>query len=106
MILVVLLLLLAPVVQASTNVSADSITLHAADLPEFKSSPCVPGPEGNQISWVVRRMLQDRREHLWFATQNGVCRHDGTSLVNFDLRDEYKQRVTATALAEDREGNL
>jgi ligand-binding sensor domain-containing protein len=72
MILVILLLLLATTAQASTTVSADRITLHATDLSEFKADPHAPGSEGNQISGVVRRMLQDRHGHLWFATLNGV----------------------------------
>jgi len=106
MTLVFLLLLLAAMAEASTTVSADSITLHAADLPEFKTDPHATGSQGNQISGVVRGMLQDRQGNFWFATQNGVCRHDGISLVYFDLRDEFDHGVTATAVVEDREGDI
>jgi len=106
MILVFLLLLFATVAQASTTVPADSIALRPADLPLYKTDPYASESEEKQISMVVPRMLEDRRGHLWFATQNGICRHDGTSLVYFDLRDEYKQRVSASTVVEDREGTV
>ncbi len=93
-------------VYAETKVREDSITLPAESLPEFKTDPHVRESQGSQISGVVRRMFQDKGGNFWFATQNGVGRSDGTTLVYFDIKDEFGSGVTGTAIDEDRDGNV
>ena len=36
--------------------------------------------ESEQIGAYVRRIFQDREGNLWFSTDKGVCRFDGTTL--------------------------
>lgn len=91
---------------AATSVPADSIGVPCDSLPEFKTDPHETGSQGNQISGVVRTMLQDRRGHLWFGTQNGPIRYDGTTLICYRIRDARGHGVTVTAIAEDRAGHL
>ena len=98
--------LLASDAQARTKVLADDIAVPASSLPEFKNDPHVKESQGNQISGVVRTILQDAGGSLWFGTQNGLSRYDGTALVYFDLKDELGQGITVTAIAEDRDGNI
>lgn len=106
-----LLLLLLPFPQggnafAATRVAEVDITIPAAGLPEFKTDPHAREYQGNQISGVVRTILQDARGWIWFGTQNGVARHDGTSLVYFDLRDVHDQGVTVKSIVEDADGTV
>jgi ligand-binding sensor domain-containing protein len=62
-----------------------------------------PDPEA-QISGVVRRIFQDKRGTLWFGTEDGLCRYDGTSFTYCE--DEPGRGGTIKTIAEDREGNI
>lgn len=100
------LLLFSHEASAATRVAAADVGLQANSLPEFKTDPHVRESEGNQISGVVRTIFQDQRGHLWFGTQDGVQRYDGTSLIFYDIRDEFDKGNTAKAIVEDGEGNV
>ncbi|MBR9860771.1 hypothetical protein GYB22_08490 [bacterium] len=84
----------------------DSISLLADTLPEFKNDPHVKETQGNQISGVVRTMMQDRDDNYWFGTQNGLCRYDGNQLLYFDIRDASGDKITIMAIDEDKHGNI
>ena len=47
---------------------------------------------------------EDRRGHLWFGTQNGPIRYDGTTLICYRIRDARGHGLTVTSIAEDRAG--
>jgi ligand-binding sensor domain-containing protein len=100
------LLLLFQGASAATKIAARDVGRQASSLPEFKTNPHVVESEGNQISGVVRTILQDRKGDLWFGTHNGLQRYDGTSLVHYDLRDELGKGLTARAIAEDGAGHV
>lgn len=102
----VLLLVVPCSARAATSQLADSIGVLCDSLPEFKSDPHEKGSEGNQISGVVCTMLEDRRGHLWFGTQDGPIRYDGTRLICYMIRDAHGRGGTVTAMAEDRAGHL
>ena len=92
--------------RAATSVPADSIGVLCDSLPEFKSDPHERGSQGNQISGVVCTMLEDRRGHIWFGTQDGPIRYDGTTLLCYQIRDALGHEVTVKTMAEDRAGHL
>ncbi len=82
----------------------DSVSQWADTLPEFKNDPHIKETQGNQISGVVRMMYQDKSGNLWFATQNGLSRYDGTSLLYFDIQNERHKSSTVKTIVEDKEG--
>lgn len=88
------------------KILADSISIPAENLPEFKTDPHIKESQGNQISGVVRTMLQDKNKNFWFGTQNGLSRYDGQSLVYFDIKNLNGKSITIKAIAEDKTGNL
>lgn len=92
--------------QYTSRVAAASIVRPAIGLPEYKSDPHNPESEGNQLSGVVRVMHQDVRGWYWFGTQNGLCRHDGSALVYFDIRDAHNRGVTIKTIVENDGGML
>jgi ligand-binding sensor domain-containing protein len=100
------LLLLFHGASAATKVAARDVGRQAISLPEFKTNPNVVESEGNQISGVVRTIFPDRKGDLWFGTQDGVQRYDGTSLIFYDLRDELGKGSTVKAIAEDGAGHV
>lgn len=104
--LIPFVLLLTGGTPSTTKIPEETITLPAASLPEFKTDPHIVESQGNQISGVVRVILQDQRGWIWFGTQDGLSRCDGESLVYFDLHDIHGQTVTVKAIVEDHEGNL
>ena len=69
-----------------TKIHADSISLKAETLPEYRVDVHDKDYQGNQISGVVRTVLQDSKGNFWFGTQNGLCRKDKNGLVYFDLK--------------------
>jgi ligand-binding sensor domain-containing protein len=75
-------------------------------LPEFRNSIHDKDYQGNQISGVVRTILQDRKGNMWFGTQSGLCRYDKSGLVYFGLKDYNDQNVTVFDLLEDKHGNV
>jgi len=59
-----------------------------------------------QISEYVRRIFQDSKGNLWFATNDqGVCRYDGHMLTYFSI-EEGLSGTQVTGIIEDRQGNL
>jgi PAS domain S-box-containing protein len=54
---------------------------------------------------VVNDILQDSRGFIWFATQDGVSRFDGTEFVNFSVESGLVNNLVRT-LAEDNEGRI
>jgi len=75
-------------------------------LPKALLPPHARVARPNQISGVVRRVFEDTRGNLWFATQNGILRHDGNALLYYDFKDPYGAGVTGTAVVEDPKGNV
>lgn len=88
------------------KILAESISLQAELLPEFKTDPHAKETQGNQISGVVRTIFQDKTGKFWFGTQNGLCRYDGTSLIYYDIKNDFGKGITIKAIAEDNIGNL
>tara|TARA_R110002049_G_scaffold28018_4_gene96630 strand:- start:42680 stop:43750 length:1071 start_codon:yes stop_codon:yes gene_type:complete len=61
----------------------------------------------NQISQVVRTIFQDSKGNLWFGTQNGAFKQDGTSLIHIDsIKSESGKGVTIKDIAEDKDGKI
>ena len=61
-------------IPAQTKILADSISLKAETLPEFRVDVHDKDYQGNQISGVVRTVFQDSKGIFWFGTQDGLCR--------------------------------
>jgi signal transduction histidine kinase/ligand-binding sensor domain-containing protein/DNA-binding response OmpR family regulator len=58
---------------------------------------------------TVQQAFQDSRGYLWFATNQGVCRYDGTSFRSFrnDPNDPNSlSGLLARVIYEDKRGNL
>jgi ligand-binding sensor domain-containing protein len=89
-----------------TRIHQDSISLEAETLPEFRVDVHDNEYQGNQISGVVRTVLQDTKGNFWFGTQNGLCRYDKDGLDYFDLKDWNGQGVTVHVIVEDKTGNI
>lgn len=54
-------------------------------------------------------LCQDQRGFMWFGTEEGLCRYDGYSFVEFfaDINDPYSLRNNAIrSIVEDQFGNL
>jgi ligand-binding sensor domain-containing protein len=84
----------------------DSISIKAETLPEFRNSVHDKDYQGNQISGVIRTVLQDSKGNFWFGTQNGLCRHDKNGLFYFGLRDWRGEAVVVHVVLEDTSGNI
>lgn len=103
---------LSPILtSAATTVREADVVVSAVGLPEFKTDPHVEESQGNQISGVVRDIFQDSRGQMWFGTQNGLARYDGSgqdgsSLSYFELHDSFGRRVTIKSIAEAPDGGL
>lgn len=89
-----------------TKVLAESLSVNAALLPEFKRDPHDTEPQGNQISGVVRIVFQDKCGKLWFGTQNGIACYHASTLVYYRVKDEYGHFLTIEAIDEDKDGNM
>ena len=90
----------------TTIIHKDSISLRSENLPEFKVDKFNKESEGNQLSGVVRSVIQDKEGNFWFGTQNGLCRHDQSGLVYFNLTDSNGRSVTIHVIIEDKTGNI
>ncbi|WP_340201726.1 two-component regulator propeller domain-containing protein [Ascidiimonas sp. W6] len=88
------------------KVWADSISRPAYSIPEFKTAPHTLASEGNQIFAVVRTVFQDKSGNLWFGGQGGLSRYDGTSLVYFDLKDDFNKSITVKTIVQDKFNNI
>lgn len=89
-----------------TKVLAESVSVNAALLPEYRRDPHDTEPQGNQISGVVRVVHQGKDGKLWFGTQNGIACYYNNTLVYYMVKDEHGQVFTAEAIAEDLDGNI
>ena len=89
-----------------TKILADSISLKAETLPEYRVDLHDKEYQGNQLSGVVRTVLQDSKGNFWFGTQSGLCRKDKNGLVYFDLKNRTGQGVTVHAILEDKTGAI
>lgn len=59
-----------------------------------------------QISHFVRRIHEDHRGHMWFGTNgDGVIRHDGRNLQQFDERLGFGGEAVR-GIVEDADGNV
>lgn len=88
------------------KVHEDSIVLRAETLPEFLSNPNAQDYQGNQISGVVRTVVQDKNGNLWFGTQNGLCRYNSQGLDYFDIMDKNGENITVYTIVEDKTGAI
>jgi ligand-binding sensor domain-containing protein len=89
-----------------TKIHQDSISLKAETLPEYRNDPHDKEYQGNQISGVIRTVLQDSKGNFWFGTQDGLCRNNKDGLVYFELKDSNGQNVTVHVILEDKTGNI
>jgi ligand-binding sensor domain-containing protein len=61
----------------------------------------------NQISDVVRTMLQDSKGNIWFGTQNGAFKLTGDSLIHIDsIKSTSGKGVTIKDIAEAKDGKI
>lgn len=59
-----------------------------------------------QVSQYVRKIYQDKKGHIWFASNSvGVSRYDGDTLTYFSL-DEGLSGPQVTGITEDKKGNI
>jgi len=58
-----------------------------------------------QVSQYIRCMIQDKTGNLWFGTEYGVCRYDGTSLTYFRMKEGFTDKQVNRIL-QDESGNL
>src|SRR5262249_15555399 len=56
-------------------------------------------------STFVRAVREDHAGNLWFGTQHGVSRYDGSTWQNFGLSDGLPNEVVSCE-AEDRTGRM
>ncbi|HRE78904.1 MAG TPA: two-component regulator propeller domain-containing protein [Flavobacterium sp.] len=89
-----------------TKIHADSISLKAETLPEYRVDVHDKDYQGNQISGVVRTVFQDSKGNFWFGTQSGLCRKDKNGLVYFDIKNRTGQGVTVHVILEDKTGAI
>lgn len=89
-----------------TKILANSISLKAETLPEYRVDVHDKDYQGNQISGVVRTVFQDSKGNFWFGTQSGLCRKDKNGLVYFDLKNRTGQGVTVHVILEDKMGAI
>ncbi|MBA4154414.1 two-component regulator propeller domain-containing protein [Flavobacterium sp.] len=89
-----------------TKVHADSFSVKAETLPEFRVDVHDQDYQGNQISGVVRTVFQDSKGNFWFGTQSGLCRKDKNGLVYFDLKNRIGEGVTIHVILEDKTGAI
>ena len=87
-----------------TKILADSISVKAETLPEFRVDVHDMDFQGNQLSGVVRTVFQDSKGNFWFGTQNGLCRYDKNGVVYFAIKDQNGQGVTVHVILEDKTG--
>lgn len=97
------MVLLSSIAQGESRLPASSVRV-PADSMRSAAMRGMDGLQANAISGVVRTIFQDTGGNMWFGTQDGPCRYDGTSLAYYDLRDESGAGVTVTAIVEDHEG--
>jgi len=57
-------------------------------------------------SSIVNCILQDSRGYLWFGTENGLSRFNGSKFQNFLAEADGLKSDYITDLLEDRKGNL
>lgn len=55
---------------------------------------------------TIFSILQDRRDYLWFGTQNGLCRFNGIEFTVFTREKDGASEARIVGLFEDREGNI
>lgn len=91
--------------QEKIKIHEDSISISAESLPEFKTDPHAKEYQRNQISGVVRTIFQDKKGNYWFGTQDGLCRHNGKTLIYFDIKNNLGSGVTVYAIAQDQTGD-
>jgi ligand-binding sensor domain-containing protein len=61
--------------------------------------------DGELINSNVHDMLQDNEGYIWFATENGLSRFDGSKAVNYGISDGLPAGAI-TALTKDNAGNI
>jgi ligand-binding sensor domain-containing protein len=59
-----------------------------------------------EIGGVVRAVFQDSRGTLWFGGECDLFRHDGTTLTNYEIKDDLGRGVTIIRIVEDKAGNI
>ena len=64
------------------------------------------GPSDGLASAATSSVMEDRSGNLWFATNAGVSRFDGTSWHSYTAADGLPLGEGATAVLEDRSGNI
>lgn len=61
----------------------------------------------NQISQVVRMMLQDSKGNIWFGAENGAWKLTGQTLIHIDsIKSESGKGVTIKDIAEGQDGKI
>jgi len=60
---------------------------------------------GVTSSKIVHAIMEDRKGHMWFATNGGGYRYDGTSLFNLSVKDGLAGN-TVNHILEDQSGHI
>jgi len=53
----------------------------------------------------VRAIIKDRKDNLWFATENGACKFDGSTFSTLSTKNGLTNNPVKS-LMEDKEGNI
>ncbi len=59
-----------------------------------------------EISGVVRSVFQDSKGVLWIGGECDLFRYDGSTLTNYDIKDDLGRGVTIKKIVEDKAGNI
>lgn len=76
---------------------------------DVQSSPIVLGVDvatTSEIEGVVRAVFQDSRGTLWFGGECDLFRNDGSTLTNYEIKDDLGRGVTIMKIVEDKAGNI
>lgn len=59
-----------------------------------------------EIRGVVRAVFEDSRGTLWIGGECDLFRNDGTTLTNYDIKDDLGRGVTIMRIVEDKDGTI
>ena len=70
-------------------------------------TPNLENNQNDQISQVVRTIMQDSKGNMWFGGEGGVFKYDGQSLIHMDsIKSESGKGITIKDITEDTKGRI
>jgi ligand-binding sensor domain-containing protein len=75
--------------------------------PNGTPDPILVYKSKEQISQVVRMMVQDSKGNIWFGAENGAWKLTGQTLIHIDsIKSESGQGITIKDITEDKDGTI